>query len=67
MKEFIIEWCRIMAFALGGLMYIGIFFLVTYLLDGDKPQNALYIGLWVLFYGVTTTTMYVVYQNRLKK
>lgn len=67
MKEFIIEWCRIMVIALLGLMYVGIFFLVCFLLDGDKPQNALYIVLWVLFYGVTTVAFYVTYQNRLKK
>lgn len=63
MKRFIIEWCRTMALALLCLTYLGIFFLVAFLLDGDKPQNALYIALWVLFYGVTTVTTYVVYHN----
>lgn len=67
MKEFIIEWCRIMVIGLGGLMYVVIFFLGCLLLDGDKPQNALYIALWVLFYGVTTVASYVTYRNRLKK
>nr|UVX43576.1 MAG: hypothetical protein [Bacteriophage sp.] len=66
MKEFIIEWCRIMVIGLGGLMYVVIFFLGCFLLDGDKPQNGLYIALWVLFYGVTTVASYVTYQKNKK-
>ena len=66
MKEFIIEWCRIMIIGLGGLMYVVIFFLGCFFLDGDKPQNALYIALWVLFYGVTTVASYVTYQKNKK-
>lgn len=66
MKEFIIEWCRIMVIGLGGLMYVVIFFLGCFLLDGDKPQNGLYIALWVLFYGATTVASYVTYQKNKK-
>lgn len=67
MKQFIIEWCinRVMALAI--VVYIGIFFLVSLLLDDGTTKGAIYIALWVVFYTVTTVTFYVRYYNRKRK
>jgi hypothetical protein len=67
MKQFIIEWCIIMVMALAIVVYIGIFILVTLLLDDSTIKGAIYISLWVVFYAVTTVTSYVRYCNRKRK
>lgn len=67
MKQFIIEWIINMAIYLAMVGYIGIFFLGCYLLDDKTLKGAVYIFLWVLFYAVTTITLYVRYCNRKRK
>lgn len=67
MKQFIIEWCINMVMALAIVVYIAIFFLGCYLLDDKTLKGAVYIFLWVLFYAVTTITLYVRYCNRKRK
>lgn len=67
MKQFIIEWCINMVIALAIVVYIGIFFLVSLLLDDGTTKGAIYISLWVVFYAVTTVTFYVRYYNRKRK
>lgn len=67
MKQFIIEWCINMVIALAIVVYIGIFFLVSLLLDDGTTKGAIYISLWVVFYAVTTVTSYVRYYNRKRK
>lgn len=67
MKQFIIEWCINMVMALAIVVYIGIFFLVSLLLDDGTTKVAIYIALWVVFYAVTTVTFYVRYYNRKRK
>lgn len=39
MKQFIIEWCIVMAMALAIVVYIGIFFLVCLLLDDGTTKG----------------------------
>lgn len=67
MKQFIIEWCINMVIGLSLVGYIGIFFLVCYLLDSNTLKGVVYLFLWVLFYAVTTVTLYVRYCNRKRK
>lgn len=67
MKQFIIEWIINMAICLAMVGYIGISFLGCYLLDDKTLKGAVYIFLWVLFYAVTTITLYVRYCNRKRK
>lgn len=67
MKQFIIEWCIVMAMALAIVVYIGIFFLVCLLLDDGTTKGAIYIFLGVVFYAVTTVASYVRYHNRKRK
>lgn len=67
MKQFIIEWCINMVMAKAIVVYIGIFFLVSLLLDDGTTKGAIYIALWVVFYAVTTVTFYVRYYNRKRK
>lgn len=70
MKQFIIEWCYIMIIALALIGYIGIFFLGCWLLsdeDRDTIKDVIYQFLWVVFYAVTTITIYVRYCNRERK
>lgn len=67
MKQFIIEWCINMSIALVIVGYIGIFFLGCYHLKDNTLKGAVYIFLWVLFYAVTTITLYVRYCNRKRK
>lgn len=70
MKQFIIEWCYIMIIALALIGYIGIFFLGCWLLsdeDRDTIKDVIYQFLWVVFYAVTTITIYVRYCNRGRK
>lgn len=67
MKQFIIEWCINMVIALAIVVYIGIFFLVSLLLDDGTIKGAIYLALWVVFYSVTTVTSYVRYRNRKRK
>lgn len=64
MKQFLIEWCKIMIIALVLIWYISIFFIVCYLLDDNTLKGAIYIFLWVVFYAVTTVTCYVRYYKK---
>lgn len=43
MKQFIIEWCINMIIGLALVGYIGIFFLVCYLLDSNTLKGVVYL------------------------